>query len=715
MPDPMDEKRIRYGMIQWFILDTLAKADRPMRINEVREVLYSAVDFSPHERQIGGKKSRPRWVTIAGFQFAPMQAASLIVKSQDGFTITEQGRELLASFPDPYSSETDAIVDMVRLAYKEKRRLAGYEDSRYTVVGAVLDMLDSDQWVAESDLAELAGLATTAVLTYLTDTEPEQRMHVLDSHGRELAYSRPDLEWSFGQKSELRGRGIEFDDVGTADPRFRLYAEEVRPALEEAGVLTAPTRRAWLVRGSSVDGQDLTGLWREQGFVSLAATKLRSGLPGGLSRDELKGIVETDYSHASYAKRMAKLDEFWFFLSRMREGDIVATTSQGRLHVGEIAGPPESVISDDGRSNLRRRVDWANGEGVDYGDLSRDLAARLQVQHEVVDLAEQVAELDGLLGAVKAVEPLPPKRELALPDPDQDLADSLHVPLVWLAECVELLRERPQLIFYGPPGTGKTYLARKLAEHLAGDNVRLVQFHPAYSYEDFFEGYRPVAGGGFELRPGPLRQIVEQARDNPTAPYVLIIDEINRGNLAKIFGELYFLLEYRGDTVDLLYAESGDSSGFTLPANVHIIGTMNTADRSIALVDSAMRRRFAFLPLHPDEPPTSGILRSWLDSHGLDPLRAELLEALNARIVDPDFKIGPSYLMTRTDPGAELDAWLRRVWKTSILPLLDEHHFGDGTDVAKRYGLDTLLARLDRPAAEAEAEGDDATTDTDPH
>jgi 5-methylcytosine-specific restriction enzyme B len=137
----------------------------------------------------------------------------------------------------------------------------------------------------------------------------------------------------------------------------------------------------------------------------------------------------------------------------------------------------------------------------------------------------------------------------------------------WLPECVNLLRDRPQLIFYGPPGTGKTYIAMNLAEHLAGDNVQLVQSHPAYSYEDFFEGYRPEAGGGFTLRQGPLRKVVDNARDNPSTPYFLVIDEINRGNLAKVFGELYLLLEYRDHNVDLLYS-TDDDVGFTLPRNV---------------------------------------------------------------------------------------------------------------------------------------------------
>ena len=108
---------------------------------------------------------------------------------------------------------------------------------------------------------------------------------------------------------------------------------------------------------------------------------------------------------------------------------------------------------------------------------------------------------------------------------------------------------------------------------------------------------------GFKLTPGPFRRLVDAARENPSTPYVLIIDEINRANLAKVFGELYFLLEYRDSSIDLLYS-SGDDLGFTMPQNVFIIGTMNTADRSIALVDTAMRRRFAFKALHPSTEPT---------------------------------------------------------------------------------------------------------------
>jgi 5-methylcytosine-specific restriction protein B len=276
---------------------------------------------------------------------------------------------------------------------------------------------------------------------------------------------------------------------------------------------------------------------------------------------------------------------------------------------------------------------------------------------------------------------------------------------------VDLLWDHKQMIFYGPPGTGKTYLARKLAAHLAEPGaVKLVQFHPSYSYEDFFEGFRPKQRDDgqltFELRPGPFRKLVEAARQHPADPYVLIIDEINRANLAKVFGELYFLLEYRDDAISLLYSEESE---FTLPPNVFVLGTMNTTDRSIALVDAAIRRRFAFVELYPAEPPTAGLLRAWLDKllevedvqHNLD--APDLLDALNDRIEDRNLAIGPSFLM-RPEIYRREDG-LARVWETSILPLLAEYHYGSPTSILDRYQLPEL-----RRALAARRTSDDETS-----
>lgn len=452
-------------------------------------------------------------------------------------------------------------------------------------------------------------------------------------------------------------------------------------------------KHAWRVHGSNVKGQDMVPIWRKKGTVSLAASLLRPIEPE-VARDDLKAFVEEDYKSSGYAQRQEKFDEFYAFLARMHSGDLVVTVSQGNVYFGVITGGPEFVKSSDGRSNLRRTVKWY-GSSLPLTKLPDDVTARLSAQGEVLDLSQYVATLVAL-----AEHRQLPKgtANLHLPDATPELAERLNVPIDWLQECIELLRDRPQLIFYGPPGTGKTYIAQELARHLTTEaNVKIVQFHPAYTYEDFFEGYRPKeqSGGqvGFTLTPGPLRSLVDKAKDNPEAVYVLIIDEINRGNLAKIFGELYFLLEYRDNAIDLLYS-ADNTEPFSLPKNILILGTMNTADRSIALVDAAMRRRFAFLPLHPSESPTNGVLRKWLKVKNHPVEVADLLEELNGRIEDPDFKIGPSYFMRPAvhDAGGK---GLERVWRTAILPLLEEHHYGDGTDVRARYGLDAIRKALE--------------------
>ncbi|MFJ3207536.1 DUF4357 domain-containing protein [Streptomyces flaveolus] len=471
--------------------------------------------------------------------------------------------------------------------------------------------------------------------------------------------------------------------------------------------------RAWLVRGSNVSGLDLVQrLWLSEGLVSLSGRHLRKGIAQGISKNRLRTAVDEDYaSTATYNQKMQLVEDIHAFLARMRPGDTMCTISGGRLHVGEIAGPAEQVDSEDGRSNLRRPVDWAD-HGHPYDELPEELQQRLSAQHDVVDLTVVKDLLDGLglsdqdlIDEAEATDrdpsveipALTARRELELPEPTDELAAELLVhDTEWLREVRDLLWDERQLVLYGPPGTGKTYLALKLAEFLGGgpEQVKLVQFHPSYAYEDFFEGFRPqedveTRQVAFRLTAGPLRELADLAsrEGNRHIPHFLIIDEINRANLAKVFGELYFLLEYRNKSVRLTY--SGDD--FALPPNLFVIGTMNTADRSIALVDAAMRRRFAFVELSPRTEPTSGLLRRWLKREGRDAEPADLLDALNSRIDDLDFRIGPSYLMKK---GVYRDGGLERTWRTKILPLLEEHHYGEGVDVEARYGLAALRESL---------------------
>ena len=297
-------------------------------------------------------------------------------------------------------------------------------------------------------------------------------------------------------------------------------------------------------------------------------------------------------------------------------------------------------------------------------------------------------------------------------EPDlESLAEEVFLPVDFLENIDMLLNEKKQVIFQGPPGTGKTYVAKELAKCLAGskDRVTLVQFHPSYAYEDFVQGFRPVAAGdgqvGFELRAGPLLRAAEAAENEPGARHFLVIDEINRGNLAKVFGELYFLLEYRDEEISLQYQQATDKK-FSLPSNLFIIGTMNTADRSIALVDLALRRRFYFVEFHPDDEPVKSVLYKWLSSktRGMEWV-ADVVENVNEKLEeDRHAAIGPSYFMKESLDRETVE----RVWKHSVIPYIEECLFGDSERIGQ-FELDKLMAETqagDAPATEDGAESD---------
>ncbi|MDE2892400.1 MAG: AAA family ATPase [Chloroflexota bacterium] len=272
------------------------------------------------------------------------------------------------------------------------------------------------------------------------------------------------------------------------------------------------------------------------------------------------------------------------------------------------------------------------------------------------------------------------------------LADELLLPLEFLETVQRLLDDKRQVIFQGPPGTGKTFVAKRLVEHLAGaaERVRLVQFHPSYAYEDFVQGYRPALDdqgrATFTLRDGPLVELATRALNDPEHDHFLVIDEINRGNLAKILGELYFLLEYRNEAIQLQYSDAL----FRLPRNLRIIGTMNTADRSIALVDLALRRRFHFVEFHPDTAPIKGLLHRWLSAHAPELLWvAEVVDLANEKLEAREAAVGPSYFMKagRTEQQVEL------TWNHNVLPYIEEQLYGE-PDRLREFGLDVLRAEL---------------------
>jgi 5-methylcytosine-specific restriction protein B len=269
-----------------------------------------------------------------------------------------------------------------------------------------------------------------------------------------------------------------------------------------------------------------------------------------------------------------------------------------------------------------------------------------------------------------------------------------------LSDAFERLKAKHNLILQGPPGTGKTWLAKRLGYALIGTKdrkvtrkrLRSIQFHPSLSYEDFVRGWRPDVNGQLSLVDGLFLEAVEAARAEPDRPLVVVIEEINRGNPAQIFGEMLTLLERdkrrEEEAIELAYRQ-GQGERVFIPDNLYVIGTMNIADRSLALVDLALRRRFAFVTL---EPSLNDRWKAWCSEEGkIDDasigLIQQLFGELNAdiagdRSLGPQFRIGHSYV-TPTQVINEPREWLRQIITTEIAPLLEEYWY-DNPDRAKK-------------------------------
>jgi hypothetical protein len=258
-----------------------------------------------------------------------------------------------------------------------------------------------------------------------------------------------------------------------------------------------------------------------------------------------------------------------------------------------------------------------------------------------------------------------------------------------LGSWIRAIDRKGQAIIYGPPGTGKTFVADHLARHLIGGGngfKELVQFHPAYSYEDFIQGIRPKSRDDgkleYSLTPGHFLNFCKKAKSREGI-CVLIIDEINRANLPRVFGELMYLLEYREKEIPM----ASDETLFGIPRNVRIIGTMNTADRSIALVDHALRRRFAFLRLQPEY----NTLRSYHEREKtwfpIDKL-IQILIDLNRDIGDPHYEVGISYFIRN-----DLEVQIADTWTMEIEPYLEEYFFNN-PDKLKFYRWNSIKDRL---------------------
>lgn len=285
-------------------------------------------------------------------------------------------------------------------------------------------------------------------------------------------------------------------------------------------------------------------------------------------------------------------------------------------------------------------------------------------------------------------EPSPDYQTNRLPDYGlTECASHIGLPESELKQWLTGIQRKGQAIFYGPPGTGKTYVAQHIARHLAGGGdglIEMVQFHPAYAYEDFMQGLRPfsTADGqlSYQMIPGRFLQFCQEASQREGL-CVFIIDEINRGNITAVFGELMLLLEYRDQAIPL-----AGGGTFSLPGNIIILATMNTADRSIALVDHALRRRFAFIHLQPNY----DLLTRFHSQTSFDPAPLiATLQRLNNQIGDPHYHLGHTYFLNHN-----LQAQLPSIWQLEIEPTLEEYFF-DRPDLVEEFRWENLSVMRD--------------------
>ena len=286
----------------------------------------------------------------------------------------------------------------------------------------------------------------------------------------------------------------------------------------------------------------------------------------------------------------------------------------------------------------------------------------------------------------QSLSQLIPQAQQYEPYTHEDFLEEVYMGEDQLERLLRVLEHKKNIILQGAPGVGKTFAAERLAYAMMGEKdhsrITLVQFHQNYTYEDFVMGYKPVETG-FALKTGIFYQFCQKAANRPDKPFFFLIDEINRGNLSKIFGELLMAIEadYRGKQVCLAY----DGLPFAVPENLYIIGMMNTADRSLALIDYALRRRFSFFELTPGfDSMGFSAYQAGIGSTVMDAL-IDQIRALNREIAqDPalgrGFMIGHSYFCD--GDACKSSEGLRDIVEYDILPMLEEYWFDNDDSLA---------------------------------
>ena len=391
-------------------------------------------------------------------------------------------------------------------------------------------------------------------------------------------------------------------------------------------------------------------------------------------KDFMKKVYDASYSYKNNAHCL------WQFANEIKVGDVVFVKKGMHKIIGRGIVTSD-YIYDSSRNTYKhiRKVDWQNN-----GEWEHPGQAVMKTLTNISSYPDYVQQLLDLF-AEDTPEEVSEQKEIKYPPYSKDdFLNEVYMDEDTYNTLTELLEAKYNVILQGAPGVGKTFAAKRLAYSIMGQKdtsrVAMVQFHQSYSYEDFIQGYRP-SKKGFKLENGAFYKFCKEAEEDNERPYFFIIDEINRGNLSKILGELMMLIEKdkRGEKIKLLYS----NEWFTVPQNVRIIGMMNTADRSLALMDYALRRRFAFFDFAPAF--SSEGFKNYLAEKNSPKLESliTVVESLNNTISSDEslgdgFRIGHSYFCTDDEIT---DEWLKSVVEYEVIPLIKEYWFDEPTKV----------------------------------